>query len=98
MINVGLYYKVKPGHEKEFEDTFRGVVEMLTKANVGITSAKLYREIGSSEYMIYTEWKSLESFRGFIQSRGFKETTIHGQSIIDGTPRHRIFNEDVAQL
>jgi len=29
MINVGFYYKVKKGHEKEFEETFTKVLEYL---------------------------------------------------------------------
>ncbi|MCL4339824.1 MAG: antibiotic biosynthesis monooxygenase, partial [Thaumarchaeota archaeon] len=29
MINVGMYYKVKAGHEKEFESTFEKVLTTL---------------------------------------------------------------------
>ncbi len=93
MINVGMYYNVKQGHEAEFEGTFAGVVEKLKGAGVGIKDAKLYREIGKSEYMIYTEWESLEAFKGFIQSRAFGETVANGKSIIEGRPRHKVFAE-----
>ena len=55
MINVGLYYRVKEGHEAEFEGMFRGVVEHLKGAATGIMDAKLYKLIGGEpEYMIYT--------------------------------------------
>ncbi|WP_231136413.1 antibiotic biosynthesis monooxygenase family protein [Acidianus ambivalens] len=39
MINVGLYYRVKEGHEKEFEEIFKKVVETLKSANVGFIDA-----------------------------------------------------------
>ena len=93
MINVGLYYKIKNGNEKEFEDKFNDVAKMLKSSASGIIDAKLYREIGSSEYMIYTEWKDMDAFKTFIQSRDFHETTSIGRSIIDGMPRHRVFSE-----
>ena len=93
MINVGLYYKVKKGSEKEFEDKFNSVVKMLKGSASGIRDAKLYREIGSSESMIYTEWENMEAFKGFIQSKDFHETTSQGRSIIEGMPRHRVFSE-----
>lgn len=93
MINIGLYYKTKPGKEKEFEETFKGVVEKLKSSGV-VIDAKLYKEIGGdSQYMIYSEWKDLDSFRNFIQSKEFSETTNRGKSIIDGIPRHRVFSE-----
>ncbi len=91
MINVGMYYSVKEGREQEFEGTFAGVVEMLKSAGAGIRDARLYREVGKREYMIYTEWDSLESFKAFIQSKAFGETTGHGREIIEGRPRHRVF-------
>ena len=93
MINVGLYYKVKKGSEQEFEDKFNDVVKMLKGSASGIKDAKLYREIGSSEYMIYTEWDDMDAFKAFIQSKDFHETTGKGRNIIDGMPRHRIFSE-----
>jgi heme-degrading monooxygenase HmoA len=91
MINVGMYYNVRQGHEAEFESTFSQVVEHLKSAKVGIRDAKLYREVGKSEYLIYTEWESLDSFKGFIQSRAFNDTVSGGRSIIEGRPRHRVF-------
>lgn len=91
MINVGMYYNVKAGHEAEFEKIFAGVVETLKKAKVGIRDAKLYREVGKSEYLIYTEWDGIDVFKAFIQSKAFGDTTSYGNSIIEGRPRHRVF-------
>ncbi|MEM3841497.1 MAG: antibiotic biosynthesis monooxygenase [Candidatus Micrarchaeaceae archaeon] len=95
MINVGLYYRVKLGHEKEFEAIFSRVVEGLKKSTSGMRNAKLYKSIGEdNEYMIYTEWDSVESFRKFISSNEFRSTTREGSSIIEGIPKHRIFREE----
>ena len=94
MINVGLYYRVKPSHEKEFEETFSKVLEFL-KANVeGFIDAKLYRNVSDPrEYLIYSEWESLDAFRKFMQSRQFSETTSYGRTILEGMPKHKIFQE-----
>jgi len=92
MINIGLYYKVKAGHEKEFEETFLGVVSLLKGADFGFLSGKLYKEISdSSEYMLYTEWEGLEFFKKFMESKEYATTVEYGKTIIDGQPRHKIF-------
>lgn len=97
MINVGLYYRVKRGHEAEFESMFGDVIEHLKGAASGIRDAKLYKQIGGeSEYMIYTEWESMESFKKFVQSSEFHSTTQKGREIIDGMPKHRVFKEETA--
>ena len=93
MINIGLYYKVKAGHEKEFEDNFLNVVSLLKNVDFGFLSGKLYREIGdSSEYMLYTEWESIDSFKKFMESKEYAKTIELGKAIIDGQPRHKIFH------
>jgi heme-degrading monooxygenase HmoA len=92
MINVGMYYNVKSGSEKEFEGIFGNVISSLKTSGSGILNAKLYKEVGSNEYMIFTEWESMEVFTKFIQSRGFKDTTTYGKSILEGPPKHRVFN------
>lgn len=94
MINIGLYYKIKPGHEKEFEKTFLGVVSLLKGSDLGFLGGKLYREIADpSEYMLYTEWTSLESFRKFSESKAYKDTVAFGKTIVEGRPRHKVFRE-----
>ncbi len=92
MINVGLYYRVKEGHEKEFERIFSEVVKALKSSNTGFVSGRLYRAVDDSrEYLIYTEWQDIESFREFVKSRAFSETQEAGRSILDGAPRHKVF-------
>ncbi len=92
MINIGLYYKVIEGHEDEFERAFEEVSKLLKGSGV-VTDARLYREVGSSKYMIYSEWESMEAFSEFVRSKSFKKVTEFGKTIIDGQPRHRIFAE-----
>ncbi len=41
--------------------------------------------------MLYTEWESLDSFRKFMESKEYAQTVEFGKSIIDGQPRHKIF-------
>ncbi len=95
MINVGLYYKIKAGREKEFEDTFKGVADMLKGSGAGILDAKLYRDISDphGEYLIYTEWVDLKAFQNFVTSTAFRHTVDEGKSILESRPRHRVFTE-----
>ncbi|MGC9106248.1 MAG: antibiotic biosynthesis monooxygenase family protein [Thermoprotei archaeon] len=94
MINVGFYYRVKKGHEKEFEETFMKVL-MILKANVpGFKDAKLYRSVTDpQEYLIYSEWESLEVFRNFISSNAYRETVNYGRTILEGRPVHKVLQQ-----
>ncbi|MEM3791110.1 MAG: antibiotic biosynthesis monooxygenase [Candidatus Micrarchaeaceae archaeon] len=93
MINIGLYYKVKEGREKDFEKMFQRIREGLTRQE-GFNSAKLYKSVEEqNEYMIYSEWKDLDSFAKFVRSEAFKQATAEGREIIEGTPKHRVFQE-----
>ncbi|WP_338598685.1 antibiotic biosynthesis monooxygenase [Sulfolobus tengchongensis] len=93
MINVGFYYKVKKGYEEEFEKKFKDVVEYL-KTFPGFKDAKLYKNVDNpSEYLIYSEWEDLDSFRRFTASMAYKETIKYGKSIIEDRPKHKIFQE-----
>ncbi len=95
MINVGLYYNIKKGHEKEFEETFKKVVDYLKTSVKGFEKADIYRKVSTdeslTEYMIYSEWQDADSFREFTRGKAFRETTDYGKSIIEGRPYHRIF-------
>lgn len=92
MINVGLYYRVKRGKEREFEEIFTKVVETLKDAGLGFIDGKLYRQVQDpQEYLIYSEWRDLDSFRNFMQSRAFKDTTEVGKTVLEGRPYHKVF-------
>lgn len=94
MINVGLYYKVKDGHEKDFEEKFNGVVDLLKSKDVGFIDGKLYREVKCpEEYMIYTVWKDKKHFEDFLQMEAYLNTVDYGKTILESQPRHKIFGE-----
>ncbi|EFD92233.1 MAG: Antibiotic biosynthesis monooxygenase [Candidatus Parvarchaeum acidophilus ARMAN-5] len=98
MINIGLYYKVKEGHESEFEERFNAAVSAIKEAGFGCTDARLYKEVSNpSEYMLYTEWEDTDGFRKFMQSDAYKQTVEAGKEIIEGHPKHRIFTENTEQ-
>lgn len=95
MINVGFYYSVVSGREEDFEQRFLEVVKMLKNSESGIRDAKLYRELGTpGEYMIFTEWESVEHFRKFTESMAFKNTTEEGKKILKSHPRHIVLRAD----
>ena len=97
MINVGLYYKVKKGHEEEFERTFNSVLAMLKSTDMGIKDVRLYKDVNDTQqYMIFTEWESLDKFREFVASRPFKETTEFGKTILEEMPKNRIFMNETS--
>ncbi|BDB98721.1 MAG: antibiotic biosynthesis monooxygenase [Saccharolobus sp.] len=94
MINVGFYYKVKKGHEQEFESKFKEVLNYLKSNAEGFIDAKLYKSVEDpSEYLIYSVWKDLESFRKFITSEAYKSTVTYGRTIMEGRPTHKVFQE-----
>ncbi|BAB59793.1 hypothetical protein [Thermoplasma volcanium GSS1] len=70
---------------------------MLKTSSSGIKDVKLYQDVNDKQqYMIFTEWESLESFKNFIASRPFKETTDYGKSILEDTPKNRIFMNETS--
>lgn len=87
-----MYYNVKEGHEAEFESIFSKVAKKLKSSGV-VKGAQLYKAVGKNEYLIYTEWESIDAFKAFVQSRDFGETVNEGREIIEGRPRHRVFSE-----
>ncbi len=91
MISVGLYYEVKAGREKEFEEAFRMVREQLAKSD-GLTLAHLYKRVDKpNSYQIYSEWKSLEHFRRFISSEAFRSVTRSGLELLESLPRNKVY-------
>ena len=94
MINIGLYYTVKLGSEKEFENRFDETVLVIKNSGFGCVDARLYKDVKKqNEYLLYTEWKNIDGFINFIKSDAYKKTVEAGKSIIEGMPRHRIFTE-----
>jgi len=93
LISVGFYYRVKRGFEGEFERKFGEVVSFLSSFK-GFRGARLYRSVDDpSEYLIYSEWDDLESYKNFINSTAYRETVEYGKSIIEGRPTHKVFQQ-----
>ncbi len=70
------------------------VLNFLKENMDGFINAKLYRSVvDPSEYLVHSEWRDLESFKGFIMSREYKETITYGGTILEDKPKHRIFQE-----
>lgn len=92
MLTVGLYYDVVPGRETDFEEYFKMVAAQLEKVE-GYVSALLYKRVDApNSYLIYSEWKSRESFDAFIRSREFSGAKEGGSGMLQGRPSHKIYN------
>jgi|OSPMetMinimDraft_2_1075162.scaffolds.fasta_scaffold00729_5 heme-degrading monooxygenase HmoA len=97
MINVGIHYRVKPGRERDFEEAFGRVVEFL-RSRPGVIEARLYRNVNDPrEYLVYSEWTDLDSFREFVSSQAYRETTQYGREILEGRPVHRVLVEEKSE-
>ena len=68
------------------------------KTNIdGFEKAAIYKKVekneNATEYMIYSEWRDVDSFRAFTTAKAFHDTTEYGKKIIEGRPYHKIFTE-----
>jgi heme-degrading monooxygenase HmoA len=91
MINIGLYYDVKPGKDKEFEQLFLSVI-MALKNGQGFLRGALYKRVDEpNSYLIYSEWATIDDFRKFVGSKSFREVTSMGKELLEHPPRHRIY-------
>ncbi|MEM4130965.1 MAG: hypothetical protein QXU14_06970, partial [Metallosphaera sp.] len=53
-----------------------------------------YKNVNDNrEYLVYSEWESIETFKKFMLSRQFTQTTEYGKIILEGLPRHKILKE-----
>ncbi|MEM3670904.1 MAG: antibiotic biosynthesis monooxygenase [Thermoprotei archaeon] len=96
MIHVGLYYDVKPGQEKKFEEIFGAVKSSLGREE-GFISGTLYRNVDRpNSYMILSEWSSLEHFKKFVASNSFRRVAESGKEILEREPRNRVFTESLS--
>ena len=93
MLTVGLYYDVVPGKESIFENLFGEVIDTIKTMN-GYVSAILYKRVDKpNSYLIYSEWKDMESFEQFIKSREFSDVKEEGPQLLIDRPYHRIYNK-----
>jgi len=94
MITVGMNYEVREGKGPVFEESFRKVLEVMSKMP-GHVKSRLFRDVDQTgSYLIHSEWESKEAFTGFIRSADFAEVTRWGsQEILAGRPSHKIYGE-----
>lgn len=95
MVTVGLYYVVRPGKEKIFEETADEVIALLGK-NPGHAKSFLYHEVKNPRsYAIISEWHSRQAFTDFIKSATFKQVTTFGKDqLLEQKPRHRVYGTE----
>ena len=95
MVTVGLYYEVRPGKEKVFEDAVDQVVELLSQ-NSGHVKSFLYRDVKNPRsYAILSEWNSQSDFSKFIRSDIFKQVTEFGKAeLLEQKPRHKVYGTE----
>jgi heme-degrading monooxygenase HmoA len=87
-----MNYRVREGKGTEFEDGFRGVLEVMGTID-GHTESHLYRDTDDDkEYLIVSEWSSQEDFQAFIRSEQFAAATAWGSAeILEGRPKHKVY-------
>ncbi|MGH7294264.1 MAG: antibiotic biosynthesis monooxygenase family protein [Polyangiaceae bacterium] len=98
MITVGMHYDVREGKEKAFEDGFASIERALRGA-AGHTSSRLFRDVAKPRsYLIYSEWKTVEAFQGFIKSDAFRAAVNWGkEEILESRPRHQIWKGAITE-
>ncbi len=95
MVTVGLYYDVRPGQDKVFEDTVDQVIDLLSK-NPGHVKSFLYRDVKNPHsYAIISEWSSQNDFTAFVRSDIFKQVTDFGKAeVLEQRPRHKVYGTE----
>ena len=59
----------------------------------GFVSALLYRRVDEpNSYLIYSEWRDMESFEEFIKSKKFVDVKSEAPRLLVSKPYHRIYN------
>lgn len=92
MITIGMNYHVIPGKESQFQSSFEGVANALSKAE-GHKDSKLYTDCKEpNKFLIISEWQDKDAFKVFVTSEAFKSVTNWGASeILMGRPTHTVY-------
>jgi heme-degrading monooxygenase HmoA len=92
MTTIGMHYDVIPGKEKEFEDGFLGVLELI-KTLPGHIESHMYEDIQApGSYVIFSQWHTKEAFEQFIHSPEFNRAVAWGKAeILRSRPRHKVY-------
>jgi heme-degrading monooxygenase HmoA len=94
MTTIGMHYDVIAGKEKQFEEGFLKVLELL-KTLPGHVESHLYQDIQfPGSYVIFSQWQQAEDFGAFIRSDAFAKAVAWGKAeILRGKPRHRVYTD-----
>lgn len=91
MVTFGLNYDVKAQHLKEFEDYSLKVIGSMSGMK-GHVETRLYKDVAKpNSLMIYSHWESPEDFRAFMQSDAFKGAQNHSREMLEGPPKHNMY-------
>jgi chlorite dismutase len=92
MTTIGMHYDVIPGKEKEFEDGFLGVLQLI-KTLPGHIESHMYQDIQApGSYVIFSQWHTKEAFEQFIHSPEFTRAVAWGKAeILRSRPRHKVY-------
>ena len=95
MVTVGLYYEVREGKEKVFEDKVDEIIDLLA-GNPGHVKSFLYRDVKNPRsYAIISEWTSQNDFTNFIRSDIFHQVTEFGKAeLLEQRPRHKVYGAE----
>lgn len=93
MITVGMYYDVREGKEKFFEEKFNAVIELMKTKFPGHKETFLFHRVDApSSYAIISEWESQDAFTAFMKSDDFRAVADWGKAeILKTRPRHHIY-------
>jgi len=91
MITFGLNYDVKQEFIEKFiqlsKDTIKAMQEMK-----GHVKTHIYSDVEKpNSFLIYSEWETQEDFTAFMRSAEFKSVQTMGIEMLEGRPRHKIY-------
>ena len=94
MMTVGMNYMVLPGKEKNFEDAFKGVIDVMNQSE-GHTESRLFKDVHEPQrYLIISDWNDRAAFDDFIASERFRNVTNWGkEQILAGRPTHEYYEK-----
>ena len=91
MLTYGFHYDVKPEYRAEFLKISNAALTLM-KTLPGHIQTKLLEDVNEpNAFMIYSEWESNEHFKGFMNSKEFKDVQTATVDMLRGRPKHQIY-------
>ncbi|OLS20014.1 MAG: hypothetical protein HeimC3_42250 [Candidatus Heimdallarchaeota archaeon LC_3] len=90
-ITFGLGYDIKEEFVNEFMKTSKETLALMDTMQ-GHIKTYLYRDaFKPNSFLIYSEWSTNEDFTKFMTSKEFKEVQTLGEEMLEGPPRHTMY-------